>query len=221
MAADLLIYADATRQTKAAGSLITFGIEQVKRAKIVNKLADLEYCNSLLQNKLPYNQMALLQEFIWDYLIDCVRIMVFFEGYMKAELIINNFCIHNLNKEGDFSQLSTLANQQRKRPITLDEIKAVIPFTTTRQPDTIEHGGIKETTLGVSTLLAPQYRKYYQFNDILADDIKYFNEFRNKLHYNSEAEFQLSTIFIDRIKRVDAFVNATSTRLIKLPSTDS
>lgn len=221
MAADLLIYADPPRQTKAAGSLIIFGIEQLKRANIIAKLADLEFCNTLMQNNLPYNRTALLQNFIWDYLVDCVRILVFFEGYMKAELIIKGFCIHNLSKEGLYSPLSALVGQQRKRPVLLDDIAAVIPFTTSRNPDTIIHGGLKETTLAVSTLLMPQYRAHYLFDDILADDIRYFNAVRNKLHFNATAEFELSTMFIERIKRVNAFADATISKWIKLPDTNS
>jgi hypothetical protein len=217
MAADLLIYADPPRQLEAAGSLIIFGIEQLKRAKIIDKVADLEFCNTLMQNNLPYNRMALLENFMWDYLIDAVRILVFFEGYMKAELIIKGFCIHNLNKDGPYSALSALTSQQRKRPVLLDEIQTVIPFAFTKNPDTIAHGGLKETTLGVSTLLLPKYRAHYQFDDILADDIKYFNAVRNKLHLNASAEFELSPMLIARIKRIDAFVDATISRWIKPP----
>ncbi len=218
MAIDLLIYADGKRQWQTAGSLVVFGAETIGRAKVLAGLHILEECNKLLQQNLPYNQNALAQEFIFDYLIDCVRILIFFEGYMKAELILKNFCVHNINKEGAYQHLTTLANQQKKRPIDLGEIQLVEPFIVDTQANTIEHGGIKETTLSINILLGPKYRLHYQLDDILIEDIKYFNNLRNKLHFNHTAEFQLSTAFIDRLKRVRTFLDITLERWLRKPS---
>lgn len=215
MDSDLMIYADGKSQLQTAGSLIVFGAEKLKKANIVAGLPILEQCYERLKNNLPYNQVAVAQTFMFDYLIDCVRILIFFEGYMKAELIVRNFCVHTLNKEPPFAHLTTLANQQKRRPISLDEIEAVEPFVVNQSQSSITHPAVKATTLGLNLLLGAGYRPYYQLDNVLVDDIRYFNAIRNRLHFDAGGEFELSERFLDRLKRVMAFVDATLARWIR------
>lgn len=209
------MYADARRQLHTAGSLIVFGAEKFKRAKIISGLNTLKECNKALQQNLSYDKIGFAREFVFDYLIDCIRILIFFEGYMKAELIAQNFCVHNISHDGPLTHLKPLANQQKKRPVTLDEIQAIEPFIIDTTQEVITHAGLKETTLGINILLGSKYRSHYQFDDSITESIVYFNNIRNKLHFNHSADFQLSTHLIERIEQLNEFVDTTIKRWIK------
>lgn len=215
MATDLLIYADGKRQLHTAGSLIVFGAEQAKRAKLIQGLPFLKDCIIRMQNNGAYDRNRIVNEFIWEYVIDCVRMLMFFEGYMKAELIVRNFCVHLLNKDGKYIHMAGLVNQQKKRPIDLSEIEAVESFVIDKDNDLISHNGIKDTTLSINVLLGFEYCSYYQMDDILVNDIKFFNAVRNKLHFNASAEFQLSSAMVERVERVNNFIDLTLTRWIQ------
>ena len=211
---NLWLYADKGSQTYAAGSLIVFGAENFKRAKIVADFHKLKLCNDAMQQGIEYDRIGLAHEFFWEYLIDCVKILIFFEGYMKAELIVQNFCVHSINTDGTYPHLKSLARQQRSRPITLDEIQALESFIVDKQTETITNGGLKETTIGLNTLLTPKYRAHYQFDSFITDALLHFNETRNQLHFNTTVEFQLSGLLIERIRQLNEFVDRTIARWI-------
>lgn len=209
MKADLNIYGDGATQHKAAFSLIIFSAETLKRANLIKGLDKLRTYTQMMKLGLQYNQMELVHEFIFEYVIDCVRISMFFEAYMKAELIVANCCIHNINKDGANSALKKLADDQRKKPINLNDIEAAEPFIVDSITRDITHKYLKATTLSFSTLNAPNYRQHYQFDNFIADAIKEFNDERNILHFKTEAGFQLSELLVNRLERINAFVDAT------------
>lgn len=74
---------------------------------------------------IPYNSTLTkeIMEFSFKYLIDFVRILIFFENYMKAELIVKGFTIHLIKKED--LNFKSLAKEQISKPITVKEIAAI------------------------------------------------------------------------------------------------
>ena len=208
MDSNLWLYANGRQQYHAAYSLIVFGAENFKRANIIKGLPKPETNNKLMQLGLEYDRMGFVQEFICDYVIDCIRILMFFEGYMKAELIKEGFCVHNIDAGGAVSYRN-LAKEQRLRPITLGEINVIEPFVIDEHNEVITNKCVKVTTLGINILLSPQYRAYYQFDDFIVDAVRHFNNTRNNLRFNTETELQLSSLFVERLRRINHFVDAT------------
>ncbi|MGI4862746.1 MAG: hypothetical protein ACRYFZ_02410 [Janthinobacterium lividum] len=206
---NLWLYADGKQQYHAAYSLIIFGAENLKRANLIKGLDKLETNSKLIQLGLEYNRMAFVQEFMWDYLIDCIRILMFFEGYMKAEIIKGDCCVHNINHDGACLSFKQLAKEQKSRPIKLKEIANIEPFVCDASKEIVTHNCIRATTLSVNILLSSQYRVFYQFDDAIAEDIKYFNEIRNGLHFNINTEIQLGPSLVERLKRINDFVDLT------------
>lgn len=206
---NLWLYANGEQQYRAAYSLIVFGAENLKRSNLIKGLDRLETNSRLIQLGLEYDRMAFAQEFMWDYLIDCIRILMFFEGYMKAELIKADCCVHNIHYNDTDTLFKALAREQRKRPIKLREIGDIEPFVTDISKEKITHKHVKITTLGVSTLLCPNYRALYHFDDEIVDDIKFFNQIRNGLHFNTETQIQLGPTLVERLKRINSFVDIT------------
>ena len=210
MKANLWIYANNQEQQAAAASLVVFGAEVFHKAKLIK---DLPLLNTLRLELDKYKSGPAplpkeIVEFSLEYLIDCVRILVFFENYMKAELIVRNFCVHSINK--DYAQFKDLAKQQFKKPIDLKEIETIQPFEVNQSKKLITHPAVKETTIGFNTLVGSSaYLQHYQLSEKLVGHIKEINLYRNKLHLHRTIEFKLSEEFITKIQSLVDFVNTT------------
>jgi hypothetical protein len=209
------LYSSNAQQRHTSGSLIGFGAQVGIRAKVIQDLDTLREYNDSLQSQQPYDQIAIARDFGLDYLVDCVRILIFFENYMKAELIIRDFCVHLIDRSrANRPAITALAKQQAKRPITLGEVIAVSPFLMYEPANWCTNIILKETTIGLGVLLLPAYRQYYLFDDHIWNTVKQLNILRNKLHFNTGAEFQLSTSFIQQIESINQFIRTTVKRLV-------
>src|SRR5688572_29588917 len=102
MQPNLWLYANNREKNAAAASLVVFGAEVFYKAKLVQELDILNKIRLQLDRfngDHPPSVSQQINEFAFEYLVDCVRILVFYENYMKAELITKNFCIHTLKRE--------------------------------------------------------------------------------------------------------------------------
>lgn len=205
MKPNLWMYSTPQEMSKTAASLIVFGSEVFKSAKVVKDICLLEQLLVSRNNNTIPSDSTVLKEYFFDYLIDCVKIVVFFENYMKAELISLGFCVHQINR--GLPKFKDLATEQRKRPINNKEIYDIEPFETNESEKTIFHMALKETTLGFSDLIKPAYVQYYRFDNTTLNHIKELNLNRNNLHFHDSIKFELSTPFIDQIKNLNYFVD--------------
>lgn len=214
MQPNLWIYANNRQQYAAAAALVVFGAEVFYKAKLVH---DLDLLNKIREelDRHDLGQTAPpkdINEFAFEYLIDCVRILVFFENYMKAELITKNFCIHTIKK--DYPTFTVIAKEQFKRPVDLKEIADLEPFVISEVEQKITHTAIKETTIGMNILLGSKaYRQHYQLSEKIITYIKEINLYRNKLHFHNDIEFSISEEFIDKIQALKNFVKDTMKRI--------
>ena len=207
MKLNLWIYSKQERNI-IANSLIVFGAEVLKRSQVIKEIDVLRKINVDLNNKRFSHQNSIIKEFMFEYLIDCIRISIFFENYMKAELIIRGFCVHRIKRE--IEEFRALAEDQYKRPIELKEINDIEPFEINTEQQTIFHKAIKKTTIGIKDLIgSEEYLKNYQFEDKIIEYIKELNINRNNLHFHDSIEFQISDSFIDKIERLNEFVDKT------------
>ena len=207
MKLNLWIYSKQERNI-IANSLIVFGAEVLKRSQVIKEIDVLRKINVDLNNKRFSHQNSIIKEFMFEYLIDCIRISIFFENYMKAELIIRGFCVHRIKRE--IEEFRALAEDQYKRPIELKEINDIEPFEINTEQQTIFHKAIKKTTIGIKDLIgSEEYLKNYQFEDKIIEYIKELNINRNNLHFHDSIEFQISDSFIEKIERLNEFVDKT------------
>jgi hypothetical protein len=205
MKPNLWMYSTDEEMRKTAASLIIFGAGVFKRAKIINNLDLLkQIANELDSGNSPPNNPELM-EFIFENLIDSVRIIVFFENYMKAELLINGFCINLLNR--DIEEFSELAKGQFKRPVFMKEIHDISPFEVDENAKTIFHKALKETTLGFKELVGRNYINHYRFDQPILDFIIELNKKRNQLHLHIDISFEFSQDFARKMEMLNEFVN--------------
>jgi hypothetical protein len=202
------LYCNPAEQYQVAGSLVGFGAQVASRANVIARLSILRECNKALNANQDYNREAIGAEFGLEYLMDSVRILIFFENYMKAELIVRDFCVHQIDKSNaKRSDLVALGKQQDKRPVKLQEVHDVEPFVVNNDEKSIANAGLKETTIGMNVLLQTAYLEHYAFDDEVLRIIKELLVLRNKLHFHTKAEFMLSSQFIDDIERISFFIN--------------
>lgn len=214
MKPNLWLYSSQEEMMGTSASLIVFGAGVFKRAKVVNEFDQLNQIYLDRKNGAAKIGDPILQEFIFEYLIDCVRIAIFFENYMKAELIANGFCVHQIKK--DLPKFEILAREQRKRPVKVRELHSVEAFQVNDQTKIIYHDAIKETTLGISELIGTtEYTKHYRFDKTTLDYLKELNQKRNNLHFHESVEFELSDRFLKKIKNLNAFVDLVMNTFIK------
>jgi hypothetical protein len=199
------IYSNNKEQGKTATELIVFGAEIFKRAKSIEHIERLKEIKQDLDNKRnPPND--LYHDFIFEYLIDSIRFLIFFENYMKAELILNNFCVHIIKR--NHPGFKYLAKEQSSRPIKLEEINKIENFVIDPINKIIHHPAITAKTIGIRELIATeQYYSNYAFDLEILEIIIKFNLYRNQLHFNASIEYQLSEEYISSLIKMNDFVD--------------
>lgn len=195
--------------------MIIFGAEVFKRAKIVRDLDELEKIfNEMARKQVePHNEK--IYEFIFEYVVDCVRILIFFENYMKAELLVRGYCVHQINKDVD--GFGELARQQRSRPISILEIEIIQPFEKDDSTETWRHKALKESTIGIRELVQWDYVKNYMMSDEILRDLIFLNKTRNKIHFLNIIEFQLFKQLASKIRGLNEFVDKVMNERINRP----
>lgn len=199
------MYSTEEEMRKSAASLIVFGVKVFKQAKVINDLDLLKRLTNELDSGRALSNIPLLTEFGFEQLMDSIRIIIFFENYMKAELIAGGFCVHLINK--DIIEFKDLGREQFKRPVLTKEIHDVLPFEVDETAKTIFHNALKENTLGFKVLVGSNYAKYYQFDQGILDFIIDLNKKRNHLHFYKSINFEFSQALIRKIESIDSFVN--------------
>ena len=130
MKPNLWMYATTEEMRSTAGSLLVFGSEVFFRAKVIHELEKLKAIKGRIDEKEVTNPPLLppdgIMEFSFEYLVDCIRILFFFESYMKAELISHGLIVHLINRQ--VQGFETLAKQQMERPVLVTEVMDIQSF---------------------------------------------------------------------------------------------
>lgn len=208
------MYATGNEQRATAMQMIFFGAEILKNAKIINEIDSLKKIVEELESGSTHPKDLNTNDFVLEYLVDCIRIMVFFENYMKAELIIKGYCIHVIDH--NHPDFKSLAKEQKSRPIRLEEINNIEKFYLDKDSKIFYHKALKETTIQVKELIGHEnYRSIYGFEHQMIDLIKRFNLYRNKLHMHSTVEISLSRPFLSDIEYLNNFVDKKLDEILK------
>lgn len=199
------MYSSQEEMTKTALSLIIMSTKVFKRAKIIREIELMKRIQENLDTQVNPPTSNEIFDLGFEFLIDSVRVIIFFENYMKAELIMNEICVHLLNK--DVPNFKKLAQEQRGRPISTKEIHDILPFNVDEKGQTIFHKAVKETTLNFYTLTGNNYIKFYKFDDSILNFIKELNKNRNQLHLYDSVSFELSRDLINKFRLTNEFVD--------------
>jgi hypothetical protein len=138
-----------------------------------------------------FGELVELLQQVENPIIDTVRIVICFENYFKALLLLNKYAIHQMNLDicrNEFSQFVFGQNKQllqRSTPILISDIKQA----ENNDPWSMEPLRIlNNQTISISTLLKNQkYRAVYskgnKSDKKLFPILKSLNSTRNSLHF--------------------------------------
>lgn len=201
---NLWLYSDIYEQFNTARNLVIFGANTLKDAVVLKNIDELESILTKLENGVDRSKVN-IQKFIFSYLVDTIKISLFFENYFKAELIMNDYCVHKIiNSIPEFSELK---KNQSSRPIKLEEIQNILPFSIDSENKIITHKALGNNTLTFSNLvLNSKFTFYYNLNHELLNFVKKINNQRNELHFLLGVSFYIDREFIENLKKIDIFV---------------
>jgi hypothetical protein len=203
---NLWLYANNYEQCKVADSLLLFGAEQFKSSKIIREV---DILNAVLKEFgtgfIPVQiQKDIIIPFALSYLIDSIKIIIFFENYMKSELLRNDFLIHKVCSKEEYKAVK---KQQEKRPLKLIELDKIKGFSVNEKKQYIGHEGVTAMTLGFKDLIRKDtYCKQYKFDDNIRNIALRINDNRNRLHLYESIDFTLSSSFMEDLKQLIDFV---------------
>lgn len=178
-------------------SLVTFAYSNFKKVTKIKELDNLKkHVNSRDSGKSKISQdLSLLSNSIFSSLIDSILICISFENYFKAKLLLNDFVIHEIDKEEN----KELFKKQKKQPISMTEICC---------NQNKKYNELKDTTLQFGFLLNNKnYIKYYNLDSKTIAYLKELNKKRNNLHFYMNETFKISKKEISEIENLENIIN--------------
>lgn len=202
-----IIYFHPQNAKGFAMNLMRFGISLFIKTNRVSKLDEFKHMYINSNKNLPPD-LSLLSEFIFDNLIDTIKITICFENYMKALCILNGYVIHKLDK----NIFPNLYKEQYKRPIKLEEILNLSEFEVNKKikensKPKYQIKGLLEITVGIKELLNTNYQDILNISPNFINLCKPYFDYRNRLHlFNSEEFYILPEEYKNMIEIIN-FVN--------------
>ena len=186
-------------------NLLTFGNEIFAKTYHVNNFKLLKEINEIKQQSSYELMLSKLNPFIFENLIDSIKISICLENYMKAKLLLNGFIIHRISGDHRFK---TLKQNQAKRPIELAEIKKVCRWEKYKETEDFYLDALTHQTIQFNIILnKPKYQKYIGLPSNIKDIVSKINEHRNSLHFLTGLSATYGQQRIDELSDLMDFVN--------------
>jgi len=169
-------YLEETRRNFIAANLLTFGYQLFKTANIIKELDKvIEFYNENDHETILKTFPSKFPALLFESLIDVIKISICFENYFKAKLLLNEFIIHDIDRNSN----PNFFKKQRKVPI---DIKEIISYRTAKELPTLRKV-LKETTINYSIFLENKnYLRYLSMEQKSIDFLAEINKSRNRLH---------------------------------------
>lgn len=216
---DNIWYLNEVNMKRFATGMIIFGCEAFFRAKHIKEIGSLSNLINTLdrigsEGKMPDLEIIKeITEFGFDKIPDWARIIICFENYMKATLLMNGFLIHKIDKNQ--TNLKTLANNQNRRPIPLTEFLQTSNFYIDIDSKNWMLDGLKPQTIDFGVLLKNNYQNEIQLPNKIIKLVTEINHERNNLHFYHQVCNSYSQRFIRDLKLMDKYVNEEMVNLAK------
>ena len=195
-------------------SKIFWGCETIKELDRAKYLSDRVF----IENETSaFSELIDLFQHIESSVLDAVRIVICFENYFKAVLLLKNYVIHRMEVDicrKDFPQFVTGKAQrqllQKSTPILISDVKqaenhvrvSVEPLRT-----------LNNQTIDIGTLLRePKYRSVYskgkESDDRLFPLLQSLNKTRNSLHFLNIQYIAMGGLAVDSFLFLRDYVSA-------------
>ena len=178
-----------------AMNLLRFGVSQFIETYLYKNQKKLKCLCDNISVSPPDTEK--IKGFAFNRLIDCIKIHICFENFIKGVFLANGFIVHEIDK----NIFPELYKKQKKEPIMLNEILEISEW----KENQIK--GISKRTLGTNILTKKKYTDTIEVNKEIINTITPYLQYRNNLHYYSEIIFPLSKSSYEDLQKTVAFVN--------------
>ena len=193
------VYQDGPQRNAIGWDLIAFGAEQFKRATIIQRLTVLLEAYQGLEQGVASGMefREILDEVMWNQVVDDVRITLFFENCMKGILLFNGVMIHRFKKLDDEERFEKLNRAQNKNPLGIESISL----------SNIVGSELSGFTIGMNLMLSKPYQMLIDLPVELATIVRRINTRRNELHLHNSIRGELGTAILKDYEILEAFVD--------------
>ena len=199
-------YKDAHYRAFLGTGLLAFGAHEFKDAMIIRQLEQLELAYTRKQegaiSKDDFSQ--LIQPFIWAKLTDDIKIITFFENYMKAHLLFKGAIIHKF-KFKDRDKQKAFEKEQNKAPLGFEVIDG----------NDVKDENFKGSTIEMRLMLGKGYQRVIKLPQDVLTIVKRINKERNRLHFYNATSFTLSKKVIKEFRTLNDFADGWIDKLKK------
>jgi len=200
------IYHCAEFQITCSLNLLEFGKHQFNDSFIIKNLDALEVlCATTSQNNPPKQEQ--LKGFVFNSLIDSIKISMCFENFAKSMLLVQGYLVHDINKD----VYPKLAKKQKDEPVYIEDLpdEWIISDNIKTQDESLKRvkKGLLHKTINYSTTLNQEaYIKTCKYKDEHLDLLKRINSYRNQLHLSSSLNFILRDTTYSEYLQLHKFV---------------
>lgn len=198
------IYYDPQNMMATASNLIHFALGQILRTTHLKDLEELKGLiieNGETTREMNEEKILKLRKFIFDGLIDSIRISICFENLIKAILLSNQYLVHVIDITGD----KKLHLSQKKRPIKIGEYIQIHPAQKDKITgvDTIPY--LLKNTLSFTQITGSSYQKVAKIPNEILNIVKRFYKKRNQIHFYHLDSFEYSSEIIKDFEKLKTY----------------
>jgi hypothetical protein len=198
-----LTYYHPRNMMATASNLLHFGLGQILRTTHLKDLEELKGLiveNGETTTKMDHDKIEKLKKFIFDGLIDSIRISICYENLIKAILLCNQYLVHVVDKNKD----KELHKLQKSTPIKIgDYIKKYPPSRDENSKiDIIPN--LTKNTLSFSEITGSGYQDIVKIPNEILEIVKPLYKKRNQIHFYNKDSFEYSAEIIndfDKLKK--------------------
>lgn len=159
------------------------------------------------KDEKSFKRIAKIIQTIKNPIVDITRICICFENYLKVELLLKGYIIHNIDAKVKNKKYKSLAKKQKTQPIRISEIKKKEGLIG-KKGNLYDFESLLETTIGFKTMFSKQaYRNQLRFPAKLFDILEQVNRKRNTLHCLLDTSYSYSESTIDDYIFLKSIVN--------------
>lgn len=200
------IYYRGTNINAICVNLLHFAFGQFNRATHIKKLDGLKSIfieDDKIVDSLSDEKKDKMTEFIFDGLIDSIRIIICYENFMKSILLSKKFLVHEIDKKVD----DKYHNIQKREPVNLDEYLEKHPWIKDNSLGYHVLPGITKRTIKFSSLLKKKYSDVMLIPDSIIEIVKNHYSKRNEIHFYMEERFNYSMKTISEWEELRDYTN--------------
>jgi len=202
------IYATQNSRRDAYLDLLGTSLRFINQAYCVKDFPTYKKC---IEN-FNSTSLKLIEKFAEEDLIDCVKIIMCFENFLKGLLIKKGYIVHEIDLKGFNGKFRQLGNINSS-PVKISDYTKIEDYVEEPESNFNVLRGLKLKTLQINAILKnPAYQRIIDLPIDVTNAVKNYNERRNILHL----KLLKGTYFhSNKLKDLETIIRFVNNKLIK------